>query len=158
PSLELHWALAMRHPLGALTLDALREGAGTVELEGLRARTFAPEDLTLALCLHGARHMWERLAWLCDLRELLRCARLDWDRLLARASRCGGRRVLLLGLHLAGRQLDAPLPETVRALAAADPAVPRLAEEALAQMFSHDGRAANSLGIRFHRFQVRAMD
>jgi hypothetical protein len=71
------------------------------------------------LCVHGARHCWERLIWLTDVAELL-AARpdLDWPAILDRAEALGVRRMLLLGLSMAAEFLNAPLsagiPERIR--------------------------------------------
>jgi len=66
------------------------------------------EDLALFLCAHGAKHLWERLEWLCDLAALLaRRPGLDWDAMLARARRRGAERIVLLALHLAHELLGA---------------------------------------------------
>ena len=32
----------------------------------------APEDLLRLLVLHGGKHVWERIAWLADVADLLR--------------------------------------------------------------------------------------
>ena len=77
--------------------------------------TFAPMDLLLILCAHGAKHQWQELKWICDVAELVRTEKetIDWEKLQREASRQGVRRVLNLGLLLARDLLGAELPEDV---------------------------------------------
>jgi hypothetical protein len=158
PPVEIHWAFAHRHPIEALDLDELRLGSLVLERTGQRVRTFAPEELLIVLCFHGGRHMWERLSWLCDVAELIRARPIDWDHAFARAGRFGSRRVLLLGLASVQRLLGVPLPEQAAVRVQADREAVELAEQVHARFFSGDERPSDSLGLPFHRFQMRAMD
>lgn len=91
----------------------------------------APEDVLLSLCVHGSKHLWERLAWVCDIAEWLAAhPALQWPELLARAERTGQQRMLFTGLRLASELLDAPLPEPAARAVDADRAVTRLAAQA----------------------------
>src|SRR5262249_12933710 len=76
--------------------------AVSVPLQGRKVATLAPEDLLLFLCVHGAKHLWARLVWVCDIAELIRThPALDWVRVARQARRLRGERMLLLGLCLA---------------------------------------------------------
>jgi hypothetical protein len=64
--------------------------------------------------MHGSKHCWERLAWVCDVAELIRTSRgLNWDEIMSRSDALRITRAVLLGLDLANRLLDAPLPEHI---------------------------------------------
>ena len=100
-----------------------------VTLENKTVPGLAPELLLIVLCVHGSKHAWELLKWVCDVAELLRSHRnLDWNQIFAHASnwRCQG--MLFMGLSLAHRLLDAPLPEMVLA---------RLGRDSDIQLLSH---------------------
>ena len=46
-------------------------------------------------------HGWERLAWVCDVNELIRSRQdMDWDLLFAESKRLGCENVVALGLRL----------------------------------------------------------
>src|SRR5262249_22989147 len=82
---ELHWKFAQRYHLppdpGAFW--GRLEGAS---LCGRPVRAFSAVDLLLILCAHGAKHGWERLAWVCDVaRHLAARGDLDWAEALGRA-------------------------------------------------------------------------
>ena len=115
----------------------LWERLETVSLADTPVRTLAPEDLLLILCVHGAKHYWSRLGWICDIAALLHIPRrLKWELILAQARRLGGIRMLLLGILLAHELLGTPLPEAIQPQLQADPVLPRLAVQVRARLFS----------------------
>ena len=133
---ELHWEIAERH-FFPLDTECLWERLGRVPLVGKTIPNLSPEDMLLILCVHGARHVWERLEWICDVAELVRASREDlrWERLVVQARTLGSERILLLGLLLASDLLGAALPERVAQRAQADPTARALAERTREQLF-----------------------
>jgi hypothetical protein len=76
--------------------------------------SLSTENLLLFLCVHGAKHAWASLKWICDVAWLLDCSpEIDWQAALSHARRVECERALLLGLALAGELLEAPLPAMV---------------------------------------------
>jgi hypothetical protein len=134
---EIHWALAS--PCWAFPIDFARlwERLEPVSLAGTTVGSFHPEDLLLILCVHGARHYWERLAWICDIAELIRVHReMDWDRLMEQAMRLRYARILFVGLFLASNLLGGAPPEAVLRRVRADSLVPSLAAPVRQWLFS----------------------
>ena len=125
---ELHWAITSWTFFFPLNPEHLWERLETGSFEDTPVRTLAPEDLLLILCVHGAKHYWSKLGWICDVAELLRAhPGLKWTPLLLQAKQLGGKRILHLGLFLAHVLLDAELPKEVWKEINSDPVVPRLA-------------------------------
>ncbi len=92
--------------------------------------------MLLILCLHGFTHFWERLGWICDVASLIdQHNDIDWHLLLKTTNRLGLRRVLLLGLLVAGDLLDAPIPAEIRRAANMDAVVKGLAHQVQRQLF-----------------------
>lgn len=111
---EVHWGLLPPGYTFTPTASPLWERAEDVVVESLTVRTLGRDDNLLFLCLHAAKHSWERMIWLVDLAELLRRRPdVDWDRLLAEANRRAAGRMLALSLFLAAQLLDAPVPVEV---------------------------------------------
>lgn len=133
---DLHWDLTPKYFFVPLDLDAMRARLTAVPLGGEMVRTFCPEDLLLILCVHGARHVWPRLDWLVGVAELLRSSALDWDAVVGRARTYKCERMVLLGLALVRRLLDAELPEPIAAGIALDRMVSKLGEEVAARLWS----------------------
>jgi hypothetical protein len=112
-----------------------------VSLDNRRFRGLAPEELLLVLCVHGAKHHWSRLGWICDIAELLRAhPRLEWQRVLGQARRLGGTRMLLLGLRLAHELLGADLPAAIWPRMRADPVVSWLSAQVRTELFAGGDR------------------
>lgn len=110
--IELHWKLSGSHFSFPLDMERLWERLETTSLAGARVRTLAVEDLLLYLCMHGSRHGWERLLWICDIAEIVRQHQeINWQRVREGAHTLGCERMLGLGLLLARELLGAKLPD-----------------------------------------------
>ena len=121
-SIDVHWRLMPRY--SASVFDRLTgwESLKPVELAGRQIQTLAPEPLLLFLCAHGAKHMFERLGWICDIARFLHVTPgLDWPRVIEESRRAHALRQLLLGVRLAHELLDAPAP-----VLPADPGLSRI--------------------------------
>ncbi len=147
--LELHWRIPATFDLD----DGFWGRLGQVRLLDRDLQHFAVEDLLLILSAHGFKHGWSRLKWLCDVAELVNaCPNLDWDRAIARASRAGGLRILLLGCALAGTMLSTPLPRPIVERISVDAAVGHLAALFSGRLL--DNRPSHHVGI-FNNLRVR---
>lgn len=99
---ELHWKLSGSYFALPLELKELWNRLDTATLGGCRINTLPFKDLFVYLCLHGARHGFERLAWVCDLCELIKAEKdIDWDEIRLHAKEHGCEKVVELGLFLA---------------------------------------------------------
>lgn len=156
---ELHWGVTESHffPLDA---ESLWERLDQTALGGEDVPSFSPEDMLLILCVHGSRHAWERLKWICDVAELIRVRQdMRWERVVTQASALGGERMLLLGLLLASDLLGASLPEEVSRRVRSDPTVNALAEQTREQLFQETDHIASLEGYEgapaFHSLHVK---
>jgi hypothetical protein len=149
---ELHWTPEPCLP--SREVAELWQRLEYVSLAGMEVPTFGRQDLLLLLCLHGCRHMWERLEWLTGVAELLRGCGVAWDEVLRHAGSLGARRALLLGVTLAHRLLEAPVPDDILRQARADRRTGRLVEAAYGQLFGEAHVLAHQLGFPFHDFQL----
>lgn len=113
-NIELHWGVtADRHPI-RIPADLLWKDLRACSVAGQSVPTPGYEDLLVILCVHGTRHRWERLGWLCDVAEIVRRQPdLDWNRAIENAVELGARRVLFLGVVLARELLGAEPPAQV---------------------------------------------
>jgi hypothetical protein len=141
---------------------------------GCPCRVLAPEDELLFLVLHAAGHLFERLAWLYDVKALL-LARpdLDWQVVVDRAKRLRVDRAFGFAVNHVARRMAIELPEvTIRSdvsrpnraalaaiLAAADHSSRRQAKILghLFRLMLCDGPAqgARYLGYHLHRVARR---
>jgi hypothetical protein len=134
---ELHWAITSSTFYFPLNPARLWERLETVVLLETPVRTLTSEYLLLILCVHGAKHHWHRLAWICDTATLLHVsAEINWEYLLEQADRLGCRRMLLLGVFLAQTLLGKSLSEPLQHRLDADVTIPSLTQEVQARLFS----------------------
>ena len=132
-----------------LDLDSFWKRLVWIPFEGRKVPAFSAEDLLLILCVHGAKHRWEQLNWICDLAELIRVHQnLDWGGLLGRAKTLGCERILLLGIFLAHRLLGALLPSNVLEKAQSDATVGTLATFVCERLFQeNNGSSHEAFGL-----------
>jgi hypothetical protein len=147
-SVELHaeiapYYLGVRLPFGELCGRSERR-----PLAGRMAASLSLEDTMLLVSVHGAKHAWNSLDMVRGAALLARRPDVDWRAALDRARAAGARRMLLLGVELARRLAGVPVPEALRAAAAADTAAVSALSEAVSG-FGLSGPAFFSLP-RFH--------
>jgi hypothetical protein len=154
---DLHWAMTSRGFSFRLDPERLWEHPEAISLGGKELLTLSPENLLLFLCVHGGKHSWERLGWICDIAELIRSRKgMDWRTVMDQARALKSERMLFLGLYLASDLLEATLPEEVGAKVHSDPAVKSLATQVCERLF----RELDSQPGLFEgwRFQLRIRD
>jgi len=134
--IELHWEVAPHLFASTVDSDQLWENLTTIDLDGTSVKTLSAADLLFSLCVHGSRHLWERLGWICDIAELLVRHSFDWPTLLKRAAQADTDRMFLLGLYLANQLLQAPLPVEVKQRCDADPRLASLAGNVVEHLFN----------------------
>jgi hypothetical protein len=113
---ELGWQLELvygkfRRRLG---IDWVWPGRRTATVAGAEVPDLNPEIKLLVLCMHGCKHLWSRLIWICDVARLMSAEpELDWDKAIREARRVGLWRSLALGVLLAHRVAGAPVAEPI---------------------------------------------
>jgi hypothetical protein len=112
--LELRWTLDLGHPAFTrhLGLEWMWPNRRTVRLAGADVPDLSPEIALLVLCMHGSKHVWSRLVWICDVAQLLASSPdLDWNKVIREAGKSGLSRTLALGVILAHEIIGAAVPE-----------------------------------------------
>ena len=149
---ELHWRITETYFSFPLVTDELWERLEVASLAGREVRTLSPEDSILILCAHATKHVWTRLAWICDVAKLIGAHQdMHWARVMERAAMLGSERMLFLGLFLASDLLGAAVPEQVLERVRAEPAVVSLAGQVRERLLrdSHD-QPGNLESCLFH--------
>jgi Uncharacterised nucleotidyltransferase len=160
---ELQWKVTKRLFSFPFDFNDVWSRSEPVALAGAEIMTLRPEDLFLILCVHGAKHRWEQLKWICDIAELVAAYRqkIDWGKVVDRARMLGGERMLLLGLLLAHRFLGAVLPGESLNRIQNDSQVKHLAFQVQEGLFrkSHDpNRLRDEAPVFFFKVRERLRD
>src|SRR5579862_9372427 len=152
---EFHTERTLRYFPNPIDFQELTGRLITVEIGGQRLRTFSIEDTLVMLCVHGAKHFWERLGWVLDIAKLAAAQDVDWKLAAQIAAKLESTRVFLLGLHLANDLFEVPLPEQLREEIGRDRTVHKLAEKVYAQYAGISGPSAGVLPRAAFRFWLR---
>jgi hypothetical protein len=148
---ELHWRVASLFHF-AVDNDLLWSRLETMTLGGAKVSVIKAEDMLLVLCVHGAKHSFKRLQWICDIAELIRAnPNLDWHQVMDQASKSRSVRMLYLGLLLATSLLGAKIPRELILKIEADNEVKSVASRILTLLFPAGGGISLALtGSYFH--------
>ena len=153
---ELHNDLTLRYFPRRLPIDEFFARQIRVRLDAREAPALSVEDELVLICIHGAKHFWERLMWIADVAALVsRQTGIDWQRVADSAQAVEAERMLHTGLRLASDLLKTRLPDKVLAVAQADAVSARLVERTLKWLPAAGSvppglleRAAYRLGMR----------
>jgi len=125
---DLHWDIAASHYPFRFDTEILWSSLRPQSMAGRLVQSPSSECLLLFLCMHGARHLWMRLQWICDVARLIEISpEMNWSRVFELAGVDGGEHVVLLGLLVAHDLLHAPLPDEVLRRAREDNVIQPLA-------------------------------
>jgi len=108
---ELHWKL-FQSSFANTSFDPW-DYTQIVEFNRTDIKVFQPELLLAYLCIHGSRHLWERIEWIVDVDRLVRNSSINWNLVLELSSGFEGTKMLLLGLNISKIFFDTPLPKFV---------------------------------------------
>jgi hypothetical protein len=158
---ELRWRFDLarskfRHDLG---MDWVWHHRRTAGLAGAEVPDVEPEILLLMLCMHGSKHRWSKLLWICDVARLLASRPgLDWRMVNEEAKRTGLWRSLALGVMLANRVAGAEVPAEVLKRFESDRTARRMARHTEQHLFDAPGVAPEGVvtyGIQLLGFRDR---
>lgn len=149
-TLDVHWNLSPDWLNYRIEFDRLWE-RGIPLSAGQMLRKPRPEDSIAVLCIHGTKHWWERLRWICDVAEVVdRGLVTDWGDAQAAAVQAKCYRSVSLGLWLAGDLLSANLPAEARRRFAFTPRIKRLGAQVRTWLgYAEQGHEMRKLRERF---------
>jgi hypothetical protein len=110
-SVEVHWRFMQGRFFFRPDTGRIWNRRVEVPMRGFQVRCLHAEDTLLILCIHGWKHHWRRLSWICDIAALIeRSPMIDWRDVLKSAQEAGARRRFLLGAGLARAVLSSTIP------------------------------------------------
>jgi hypothetical protein len=121
--IELHTERTLRYFPRPLPIEDFFQRMTHVSFDGRNVPALALEDEFVLICIHGAKHFWERLMWISDVAAIAHCDhQLDWSRVRHSATAVGAERMVRVALLLSERLLGVPLPPEMKREVAADSA------------------------------------
>jgi hypothetical protein len=157
---ELHWELTGRNSSFPIYLDLFDNRLERTEIEGKKVYNLPPEELLLYLCIHGAKHCWDSIDWICCLAELIQSnSVLNWERAIKMAREVYCMRIFFLGLFLAHDLIGVNLSEKILNYLETDQKIKILAEEVYKNLFQKENETIKSkISNRFSFFHITVKD
>jgi len=153
---EIHWELLSRNYAVDWDDKKLWSDAQRIEINRRAVTALSFENHILYLCVHGCKHQFERLEWICDIDRALRAnSEIDWKHLSAEADALGIQRMLLIGLNLARLFFDLPLPGVMATKIEADPAVEGVTQKVIALHYTATQKPVRPLSTFLLLWQMR---
>ncbi len=129
---ELHNDLTLRYFPRPLPIEDFFARQIRVRLDAHEVPAPCVEDEVVLICIHGAKHFWERLTWIADVAGLVsRQTSMNWERAAWSARAVQAEHLLHTGLQLAADVLYAELPEEVSSRVRKDSVALKLAGRVL---------------------------
>src|SRR2546423_14950187 len=154
--IEFHTERTFRYRPRRLRLESLFERQARVEVDGQGVPALSVEDELVLICIHGAKHFWERLMWVADVAALIsRNPGIDWDRVTSAAREVGAERMLCVGLQLASTMLGVGLPREIDQQVFSDVTALRLAAQIAKRMAEADSLRLGILERATFRMKMR---
>jgi hypothetical protein len=152
---ELHTEKTLRYFPLPLPIEKYFQRRTSLLLDGQLLPALSLEDEFVLICIHGAKHFWERLMWISDVAAIVhRQPEIDWKRIQQSAVEVGAERMVRLALLLAERLLRAPMPLAMKNEVARDSSGARLAAQ-IENWLPFAGCATPPVAQRaFFRFRV----
>jgi hypothetical protein len=152
---EFHTERTFRYHPRRLPIETLFARCASVMIDARAVPALSIEDELVLICIHGAKHFWERLMWIADVAALISKNAVDWDRAVAAAREVGAERILRLGLRLAMDVAGAPVPDQVALQIRVDSVVARLAAQIAKRLATDESSAMGILERAAFRVKMR---
>jgi Uncharacterised nucleotidyltransferase len=153
---EFHTEQTFRYHPRRLQIEKLFQRRALITIDARNVPVLSLEDELVLICVHGAKHFWERLMWIADVAALISRQPPDWDRAMDVAREAGAERILRLGLRLASDVLGAELPVLVNADVTSDRTVEKLAEQIKSRLSSSEAHTVGLLQRAIFRIRMRS--
>jgi hypothetical protein len=111
--IELHWEI-FEKKYNIFLLNAKdKDIYQSISINNKHMKTLKNEFMLIYLCIHGSKHMFNRIEWICDIDRLIRTNKLDWDYIDTILETLPIKRAFYLGLSLSDMLFHTPLPEKI---------------------------------------------
>jgi hypothetical protein len=112
---ELHTEHTFRYFPRPLPMEDFFARGTQVALDGNRVPALSAEDEFVLICIHGAKHFWERLMWVADVAAMAGGGtKLDWAIVIKSAEAVGAARMVNVALRLVQDLLHTEIPSEIR--------------------------------------------
>ena len=153
---EPHWELTQRPMAIEADYPGMLDRVQSRDVGGRTVPALSPDDLLVALCVHGTKHEWERLSWVRDIAAVLaKFPEIDLERVVGQARARGYSRLMLLSLFIARECAAVSLPAPVVRAIDADGVAPGLGRDVIEGLFRPPPPDPPTERVRAFQIRVR---
>lgn len=127
----------------------------SVKFANSKILSFNKEILILILSLHNAGHRWQYLIWTCDLAEIIRRYKLNWDKIIIESEKLGIKRILFINLALLIDLFDVKVPKKVLDQIMNDKYAGELSKQIKTKFFKKEFEKHNLIKYSILQFKMR---
>ncbi|BAF72466.1 nucleotidyltransferase domain-containing protein [Sulfurovum sp. NBC37-1] len=154
--IEIHWELLSQNYAVAWKSTTLWQCTDEVEINHRNIPAMAFEKQLIYLCLHGSKHLFERIEWICDIDRSVRMQeKIDWHYIITTSKELGVFRMLLLGLSLASDLIGLSLPKEITQAIRKDSTLPGLKKKIVSSYSAKHGKNTVDRSYFFTVMQMR---
>ena len=110
---EMHWSFLDEDYPMQVDLEDFWKNTQKISINGHDISTFSNENLLYYLCIHGSKHLWERIEWIKDIDLLVRTNEINWEKVMERSESTGFEKMVYLGFSLSASLFSTPLPQII---------------------------------------------
>jgi hypothetical protein len=153
---ELHTERTFRYYPRSMPIEQYFKRQTSLALDGHDIPALSAEDEFVLICIHGAKHFWERLMWISDIAAMVhRSPEMDWARVRRSGREVGANRMVSVALLLANKLLGVVVPQPMQQGATGDDACSELVNQ-VQTWLPYAGYAGLPVMQRaFFRFRMR---
>lgn len=105
-NIEFHWSMFdSDHPINLGKIDFFKDIIKT-DINNNKINTISNEKFLVYLCVHGSKHLYERVEWVCDIDKFIKNHDINWNKVDKLLKNDNSKRFFLLGLFLSKLLFD----------------------------------------------------
>lgn len=107
--IEFHWTmLDTDHPVNLEKINFFHHKA-SIAINKTQVNVMSNEIFLVYLCIHGSKHMFERIEWIVDIDQFVRTQNIDWDLVFQLSQNKNYKYFVNLGFYLAKQLFNSPI-------------------------------------------------
>ncbi len=129
--IELHWKLFREKIAKEINISNILQLKQNIIINKDKITTLSNEILLVYLCIHGSKHLWERIEWIVDIHKIIESnIIIKWEEVLKLSKEIKSDLSLFLGLNLSKQLFNTSYPENIE-LYISDKKIDKLTSKAL---------------------------
>lgn len=155
-SIEFHWKFSSNFfSYPSIPESILCKNISNDVLNGKDILTFSPEDTFLILAVHAAGHYWSRLAWLCDIAELIKKYNLDWNEIMNKSNELSIKRIIYVTVCLVSEILGSKIPKKILSEISLDKTTKSISIKIMNDIFHENSKSFTLIDWMYFHLKLR---